>query len=288
MLRIPPFLSCVALVCVIGCDQQNPLAPTGLIVAAPPAQTAPIVRQLDPQGVITAPDGSRIVYRSNGQPGPRPTVLVLTGIADDAFTAPSFAPFAAALVGAGWLAVSIDLPAHGEDRRANEDAHNGFDGWYRRLFAGEDIAASFTNRASRALDLLIAAGYADPAHIVVAGFSRGGFMALHTAAVDPRIGAAVVFVPVTDLSVVGEFQRLYDQPLLLSLGLHQRAAAIARVPVWAAIGANDERVSTPRCIAFVEAVQASGGQVDFRIEPVDGHTFTPAAVAEAVAWVQSR
>ena len=85
--------------------------------------------------------------------------------------------------------VSLDLPAHGADQRPGET--RPLVAWRTRLDAGENVVRDFTVRLSRLIDTLATD------RIALVGTSRGGFMALHGMAADPRVDAVVAFMPVT-------------------------------------------------------------------------------------------
>jgi dienelactone hydrolase len=52
---------------------------------------------------------------------------------------------------------------------------------------GENFVLPFTARMKTTLDYLVRERYSDPRRIAIIGISRGGFMALHTMAADPRV-----------------------------------------------------------------------------------------------------
>jgi dienelactone hydrolase len=143
------------------------------------------------------------------------------------------------------------------------------------------------------LDHLVAAGRIDPDRIAVIGTSRGGFMALHVAARDPRIACAVSYAAVTDLAALREFQGAESLPAVRAASLGEQAKRLAGRPVWLTIGANDDRVGTDKAIAFVAAVHAAAvarktrDRLSFTVDgEVDGHTTPPAAASASAAWIQ--
>ncbi|GIT31209.1 MAG: hypothetical protein Ct9H300mP1_32550 [Planctomycetaceae bacterium] len=88
---------------------------------------------------------------------------------------------AANLARHGWLYVTLDPPCHGRDAKKGEPA--ALSGWAHRVKNGEDLVGPFTKRCRDVLDWLIARKYTDPDRIAAGGTSRGGFCALHFAAV---------------------------------------------------------------------------------------------------------
>ena len=129
----------------------------------------------------------------------------------------------------GALLVSLDLPAHGADRRPDEPSA-GLSGWARRLGAGEDVVAPFLPKVSAVLDFLVANGTADAKRIGVYGVSRGGFLALYLAAADPRVKWCAAFAPVTDLSALEEFHGMNANTIVRSLALERIAPQSGRPP----------------------------------------------------------
>lgn len=194
----------------------------------------------------------------------------------------------------GFLCVSLDLPCHGADVRAGEQA-GGLTGWATRAKQDGNFVEPFTRRVSRVLDHLIAEKYADPQQIAVAGTSRGGFMALHTAAADERFRAAIAFAPVTHLPVLTEFSGLDQHEATRSLSIIHLADKLAGRAVWTAIGNQDARVGTEECIAATRAIVLAAARkqpdpkfvvpVELRVFPIAGHGMYPTAHDDAAAWL---
>src|SRR5882757_4397620 len=85
----------------------------------------------------------------------------------------------------GWLCVSLDLPFHGKlQKDAGEDP---LVSWAGAAGRGEDFVADNNRRMKDILDYLIQNRYADPGKIFVCGGSRGGYLGLQFAAVEPRV-----------------------------------------------------------------------------------------------------
>src|SRR5205823_13170699 len=88
--------------------------------------------------------------------------------------------------------------------RTGEPA-NALSAWRVRTEKGEDWLPAFTAKVRDVLDYLVKEGYTDPGRVAVAGTSRGGFIANHVAAADPRFRAVIAFAPVTEPMVLREF-----------------------------------------------------------------------------------
>jgi len=151
----------------------------------------------------------------------------------------------------GWITVAIDPPCHGADRREGEPA--GLDGWADRLKRGEDLMGPFTDRARRVLDFLIRERYTDPQRIAVSGTSRGGFCALHFAAVEPRVATVSCVSPVTDPAILREFSGI-DEPTIRPTTISSIASRLTDPAILITIGNDDARVGTPACIAAAHSI----------------------------------
>lgn len=226
----------------------------------------------------------RVDYRLTGElTTPRPTLIVLAGSHADNLNR-DFYPPASTLQAAGWLVLSLDLPAHGADARPGEPPTLA--AWATRTLIGEDWIGWYTRRLSRVLDYGIAIGAIDPAQIALLGYSRGGFLALHAAARDARIGKVAAIQPVTDLRALSEFSGV-PLPLTDPLAIRQLAPA---AQVWLSIGWTDTRVSTELAIATTLSMRAGGLPWALQLHPErDGpHTFPPTIYAQAAAWLAGR
>lgn len=179
---------------------------------------------------------------------PAPTLFILAGTIEDTLTRPAFRQAGNELANEGWLCVSIDLPDHGAERKDGEPG--GLAAWRLRAERGEDFVGETAVRLQCVLNHLIGAGWTDPSRVVASGTSRGGFMALHFAAREPRVRMAVTFAPVTDLEALSEFAGLETHPFVRGLAVSGQAASLAGRPVWLVIGDRDERVGTDRTIAL--------------------------------------
>ncbi|MCX6622597.1 MAG: prolyl oligopeptidase family serine peptidase, partial [Acidobacteria bacterium] len=163
--------------------------------------------------------------------------------------------------------------------------------WRYRLDHDDDIAAEFTHRAIKALNHLVASRFTDPAKVAAFGTSRGGFMALHFAAVDPRVRFVAGFAPVTDLLMLTEFAGMQDERPARALSTLRLADRLADRAIWIAIGSTDNRVSTARAIEFtsriIEAATARGLQpkIELHVRPSPGHTTPAGSYGAAARWV---
>ncbi len=227
---------------------------------------------------------------NQGESSPAPTLFILANSIEGTLGDPYFRQSGNQLAEQGWLCVTIDIPGHGSQEREGEA--KGLAGWRERIDQGKNLVAETNHRLSEVLDHLIAEGITDPAKVAVCGTSRGGFLAMHFAAAEPRIKCVAAFAPVTDLIVLREFHGAEGNALMDSLSVSRQADKLADRPVWMIMGDRDERVGTDNMIALARKItnraleQGIDPAVEFHVLPEPkGHT-TPRGAAEAAAgWI---
>jgi pimeloyl-ACP methyl ester carboxylesterase len=185
--------------------------------------------------------------------------------------------------------VTLDIPGHGENVRPGEPT--SLPGWRYRLEHGENFAHDFAVRISALLDYLIQESYTDPGKVAVLGASRGAFLALHWAALDPRAKVVVAVAPVADLRALTEFKGLENHDLTKAVALDHIAESLAGRAIWVCIGNHDERVSTDDCIRFTRKVVAASiarklpANIELHVSTAIGHGTHPTAHDEAATWI---
>lgn len=223
---------------------------------------------------------------------PAPLLLLLASTGADTLAVEPYCRVGRLLSARGWNVVSLDLPCHGADRRASEPAELA--GWAARTAAGEDIVATFQKRVNDVVEHLISTGVADSARIAAAGTSRGGFMACHAAAGNPRIRSVAVFAPVTDLAALREFAGLEANPLVRRLALVNAVEQLADRAVWITIGNADDRVDTDKAVALARALARAATalglppRITLQVLPVPGHVSQAEWHDQAVTWLDDR
>ena len=259
--------------------------------------------------VVTTPEGVEFGFLGSKPTTPAPTLFVFSQDIQGTLSAIEAGRLLAAR---GFLCVSLDVPCHGKDNP--EKFTNALAGWADRLKRGGELIHGFTAKCTKVLDFLIAEGYSDPKRVAACGQSRGGFIAFHVAAADPRIRCAAAFAPVTNLLALGEFKGLENSPAVTSLALARSAEKLANRPLWLCIGNKDRRVDTDAAIAFTRAVvEAAVARdtpplVELRVTSPShydeawaklpekerqtrmwkGHFSYPAAHADAAAWIEEQ
>lgn len=254
--------------------------------ATPMAPQGNVLKMETPNGLRFGIWGTKVSY-------PAPTLFVFSATIDQSLGDPYYRQCGAALAEQGFLCVSLDLPGHGLDQRADEPG--GLRAWRARSDRGEDFVTPFTQRARGVLDYLIRAGYTDPQRIAACGISRGGFMALQVTAVEPRIRATAAFAPVTALGTLREFHGATNTDHVDQLSLAARAGAMTGRSLWLVIGDRDERVGTDDAVAFARQVtklslaQAKPADVTLIVRPEPkGHTTPAGSPALAAAWIAAK
>jgi pimeloyl-ACP methyl ester carboxylesterase len=220
---------------------------------------------------------------------PAATLFILAGSLEDALNNADYNKVGQLLMKDGCLCVSLDVPCHGKDVKSGEAT--GLSGWRARLEKGDELVSGFAKKASEVLDRLIKDGYTAADRVAVAGTSRGGFMALHWAAAEPRVGWTAAFAPVSDLLVLAEFRGMEKNAPTRSVDLAKQANKLAGRPIWICIGNNDARVGTDQVIAFTrKVVEASAAgkkpaPIEIHVMPSVGHSIHPTAHEEVAAWL---
>ncbi len=242
--------------------------------------------------IETTPGGIEYSLWGNLESENAPTLFILSGEAEKTLSSPYFRQCGNALAAQGYRCISIDLPCHG--KRCEDAAQSGLAGWRLLTESGTDFVAPTNKRLSQVLDHLVATGRSDPRRVAVCGTSRGGFLALHFAAHDERVGAVAAFAPVTDLLALREFNGAEKNVVAERLGIENVADQLAGRPVWIVIGDRDARVSTRSSMdtaatiaeASVRKGIDSGMTLHVLPEP-RGHTTPMGSPEMAATWIQS-
>lgn len=243
--------------------------------------------------ILQTPGGVRFGLLGEKKAKPAPTVFVFATALENMQGDSFYTAIIRLLAPHGFLGIALEPPCHGADAKKDEPPE--LRGWQARLEKGNDLIGTFTSQASAVLDHLIKEGYTDPARVAACGTSRGGFLAYHFAAAEPRIKAVAGFSPVTNLLAVREFTSLEKHEPTRKLNLVHHADRLAGRAVWVSIGNNDLRVSTDDVITFARKVVAAsaarpGGDkqaipVELIVGAAVGHTAIAQEQELAAAWL---
>lgn len=186
---------------------------------------------------------------------------------------------------------SITLPGHEHESQFIHAIKH----WAQEISKGNNIIQQFTEQTVQAIDYLIGNGWVDPEKIAVAGLSRGGFIAVHIAAQDPRVKMIVGFAPLTKLTFANEFSSLQDNPLAQSLNLHNLVKRLVGRQLRFYIGNRDVRVGTENCFRFVSELAEASFALQVRSPPVEliitpsqgqhGHGTLPNIFQDGTSWL---
>lgn len=244
--------------------------------------------------ILTTKGGIRFGLWRGKNALPAPTLFVFGTTFEQTLGDPYLRQSCNSLAESGYICVSLDLPGHGSEIEPGETAQ-GLNAWRSRLDRGESVITEYVGKITKVLDYLIAAGYSDPNRIAACGTSRGGFIALHFAAGDPRVRCVAAFAPVINLAVLKEFAGTGGLPQAAGLSPRELAVRLAGRPLWLVIGDRDERVGTDETIAFARAVTAASiekklqPRVELHVLPEPRGHATPVGSAERAAnWVEAQ
>lgn len=234
-----------------------------MIAALSGMAVLPAVRAEEPPPIksLATPSGVEFALVGERRDAPAPTLLVFAADKRGSLAYEDNNRLGLLLAARGYLCVSLDLPCHGADVRPGEKPAD-LAAWRTRIEQGEDIAAETSRKVSQVLDYLVAEKYTDPKRVVASGTSRGGFIALHCAAADPRIQYVIAFAPVTHLPTLAEFSGTEKPEAAAALSPIRVADKLVGKSIWMMIGNNDLRVGTGDCIDLArEIVRKSTGKV---------------------------
>jgi len=189
---------------------------------------------------------------------------------------------------------SLTLPGHEKE----EHFTSAIQYWAEEIEKGHNIIEQFALSVVRAIDYLIENQWIEESSIAAAGLSRGGFIAAHVAAIDPRIKFILGFAPVTKLTEAKEFAHLHHNPLANALNLKHAIHQLIGRPLRFYIGNHDTRVSTNECFAFISALAEASFQQHLRTSPVElvitpsqghqGHGTLPHVFQEGISWLKNK
>ncbi len=253
----------------------------------------------------------------------RPVVIVLHGTGGNK---EGQIPLLKDLAKLGFIAVAIDGRYHGERTKSGTGSAEYGEAMLRTYRSGKELPFLYDTcwDVMRLLDYLETRSDVDAKKIALIGFSKGGMETYLTAAVDPRVAAAVPFIGVQSFrwalennswqSRVGTFQaaieaaakdeglteinskfvqKFYDRVMP---GIYnkfdgdQMTPLIAPRPLFVINGDTDARTPMPGLMICIDAIQKAYGKnkdkFTFKAQPKTGHAVTDESRKEAIAWLQ--
>ncbi len=223
--------------------------------------------------------------------GPLPSIFYFALSGPDSLTLDPFNQFVQFMQGRMVRIFSMTLPAHENELPAN----NAMNVWAEEIGQGIDRLSPFLDSAQTAIHFAIKEKFIDPGKMAVAGLSRGGFIAAHLAAREPRFRSLLAFAPLTQLSKIKEFSHLQDHPLAHHFDLMRLAKQLSDRHTRLYIGNRDTRVGTRECFEFamslVEAKSEKSAQVELIVSPsigYMGHGTSPDIFQQGAQWLTAR
>jgi esterase FrsA len=223
---------------------------------------------------LTTSNGTLISF--HGAPletGPQPTVIYFALSAHSTLFQDPYDQPVLKWVNAGCRVFSWDLPFH-DERNTPQEAISL---WAEHFAKKSPFIDEFITRSLENIDDLIHQGFIDPAHLGVAGLSRGGYIAVKLAARSPAIQSIVGFAPLTNPKPIDEFSR-YPDLGENTYSLTRLIPSLIGKRLRFYIGNRDVRVSTDACYAFIRALTEASFEnghrsphVELMLSPSIGH-----------------
>lgn len=242
--------------------------------------------------VIDIPNLQKVYHR--GPPlsnGPLPSVFYFSLSGHESLDLDPFNQPAVILSGQGIRVFSLTLPGHDGDF----PHQHAIKEWGNILASGKSIVDDFVGICIRALEFLVAQGYADPHSIAAAGLSRGAYIATQFAAKDERVGTILGFAPLTRLETIKDFKVEADPELLSKHALENLIPELLKKKLRFYIGNYDTLVGTPHCFSFIHALSEAAYQHNRRFPPVEliiypsighkGHGTPPEIFTAGSEWL---
>lgn len=224
--------------------------------------------------------------------GPLPAVFYFALSAEESLCQDPYNQPALALVEKFSLRVfSITLPFHGD----NYSPLDAMTHWAQENTADPTFFPKFFHLCSQHIAQLEQQGLIIPGSIGFMGLSRGGFVALHVAALlqskyppIPLVG----FAPVTNINLLKEFRQ---SPTHSDLSLDLLIPQLYKNPCKFYIGNHDTRVSTASAFSFLQQMvhhalsqKVRSPNIEMTMTPSigrDGHGTSPQAFFSGASWI---
>lgn len=189
---------------------------------------------------------------------------------------------------------SFTLPGHGPDKKNSAAIGE----WAKDFSNGENPIYDFIQKAKKNIELLDQLNLIDCEKLAVGGLSRGGFIAAHLAAAEPRIQTLLGFAPMIALELSEEFQKYPIGENVLQQSLENLIPKLIGRSLRFYIGNRDILVHTDACYKFIrhltEASHVSGirsPEVELIITPsigAKGHGTAPHIFLQGVNWLKEK
>jgi dienelactone hydrolase len=225
--------------------------------------------------------------------GPLPSFFYFSLSGTDSLTLDPFNQPVQFLQGKMIRVFSMTLPGHENGLPPTEAIQLWADDYAR----GRNPIDQFLDTFAKALDFAIEKNFVNPEKMGVGGLSRGGFIALHAAARNPKLKYVVAFAPITKLHKVKEFASLQDDPKVRALDLEQISPLLTHSQIRIYIGNRDILVSTQSSFDFVMSVVEAAHEKNVRSAKIEyflhpsighkGHGTAPEIFRNGADWISS-
>lgn len=184
-----------------------------------------------------------------------------------------YSPVGGLLAERGYSVASIDVTCHGKDLLKHEKY--GLECWRARADSSHtNIFDDYMEGLKSVIADIARTKRTDTSKITALGVSRGGYLAMRSAAEVQEVTIVIALAPVTDLFKLREFEGAKAPQSLYSLKPFY--PAIATKHLFLQINNNDDRVGTDQALSLVKGVVEAGSdtQVDITaiITPRKGHS----------------
>jgi phospholipase/carboxylesterase len=219
-------------------------------------------------------DGLKALETVTVETGPKPsyTVIWMHGLGADGH---DFEPLVPELLDEGMPAIRFVFP-HAPVRPVSINNGYAMRAWYDLIGIDRRSAEDFRgiSESADAISGLIHREHArgiDSDHILIAGFSQGGAMALHLATRHPDTFAGVIALS-TYLPLAQDFAKL-------------RNGANLRTPVYMAHGTQDPVVPFALADESRQLLAGAGYNLEWHAYPMP-HSLCPQEIADLRAWLR--
>lgn len=247
---------------------------------------------LPPTEILLGPSKLKIYHKGPGlDQGPLPSLFYFALSGAESLEQDPFNQPVAFLATDPIRVFSFTIPGHGEGL-LNPEAMSF---WSQEMMQNHNIIAEFVSQGLENIQYLIDQGYADPLHLAVGGLSRGGFVAAHLAANDPRIRIVLGFAPLTKLTYLKEFEGMQN-PIAASLNLSNLLDKLIDKKIRFYIGNRDIRVGTEECFQFIHALAEAAYEKGIRSPKTEliiassighkGHGTSIESFKDGAMWVK--
>lgn len=240
---------------------------------------------------LTLDDGTKVYYQGPGvEEGALPAFFYFSLSGEDSLCLNPFNQPVRALEGLPLRTFSISLPYHD-----THDKKEVVEKWVQEIRAGHDIITPFIDHTIRVIQTLIDQNIIEEDKIAAGGLSRGGFIATHLAAREPRIKAVVGFAPLTMLRSTS-FVDVREHPLAEALNLLHLQEKLYKTPIRYYISNRDEMVSTDFCFQVIREYTECSYAKGVRAPPFElvvsrpigykGHGTPPQVFKDGAKYIQ--